>query len=232
MGINCCNKAELSTKGVLVLSSLSDTGDRRLPEKMGSTEILHVVVPPAFNTHSSLGRGKPVGGELNPQERPKRKAHQTLQKDMKNTVGLRTKELMERHGIRRDICQDIKKIKFLDIEEEDETANAIEAEKRKAPGASSVALHSRHNVNLKVAPYHFRIEKSGSIEDKYQTLSVIGEGGFGKVKKIRNRMTNQIKAVKVIAKSKCQMSENFSDEIQILQKIVREIFTRFEAIRS
>ena len=79
---------------------------------------------------------------------------------------------------------------------------------------------SRVPNNLKVNPYLFRVEKAGKIEDSYQMLDVIGKGGYGEVRRIRNIMTNEIRAVKIIAKSRCQKSALFSDEIQILQKLV------------
>lgn len=87
--------------------------------------------------------------------------------------------------------------------------------------AKSTALVARTSTNLKVAPCFFRGERSGKIEDHYQTLDSIGKGGYGVVNKVRNIMTNEIRAVKVIAKCKCQMSSSFSDEIRILQHIVR-----------
>lgn len=84
----------------------------------------------------------------------------------------------------------------------------------------STVLVARPSTNLKVAPCFFRGERSGKIDDYYQTLDSIGKGGYGVVNKVRNIITNEIRAVKIIAKCKCQMSSSFSDEISILQRIV------------
>jgi hypothetical protein len=84
----------------------------------------------------------------------------------------------------------------------------------------STALAARPSNNLKVAPWYFRVERSGKIEDHYQTIDSIGKGGYGVVNKVRNIITSEIRAVKMIAKCKCQMSSSFSDEIRILQHIV------------
>lgn len=74
--------------------------------------------------------------------------------------------------------------------------------------------------NLKVNPRCFRVEKSGKVEDNYEMLEVIGKGGYGEVRKIRDLRTKEIKAVKVIAKNRCQTTSSFSDEISILQELV------------
>ena len=74
--------------------------------------------------------------------------------------------------------------------------------------------------SLKVSPSHFRVEKVGRFEDQYRTLDLIGKGGYGEVKKIENRITKEIRAVKVMEKSKSQTTASFVDEIHILQKLV------------
>ena len=78
---------------------------------------------------------------------------------------------------------------------------------------------------MKVAPCQFRMEKPGKFTDKYETMELIGIGGYGVVKKAKNMKTNEVRAVKVIAKDKCQTTSAFSDEIRILQKLVLFIDT-------
>ena len=74
--------------------------------------------------------------------------------------------------------------------------------------------------NLKVSPSVFRVEKSGRFDDNYENMGVIGKGGYGEVRKVRRILTNEIRAVKVISRLRYQKSASFSDEIQILRKIV------------
>ena len=74
---------------------------------------------------------------------------------------------------------------------------------------------------LKVTPELFRCEKQGSISDRYETLNFVDRGAFGEVNKVMDRITKQLRAVKVINKEKCQMTHNFADEIKILKRIVR-----------
>jgi len=84
----------------------------------------------------------------------------------------------------------------------------------------STALISRLSNNLKVTPCFFRGERSGKIEDYYQTIDSIGRGSYGVVNKVRNIITNEIRAVKMIERCKCEINSSSSDEIRILQHIV------------
>lgn len=69
----------------------------------------------------------------------------------------------------------------------------------------------------------FRIEVPGKLADQYQILEFIGEGGYGEVRKVRNKITKEIRAVKIIAKSKSQTTSDFSDETSILQKLAIKV---------
>jgi len=73
---------------------------------------------------------------------------------------------------------------------------------------------------LKVKPGNFRVECTSRISDIYQPLQLIGKDSYGEIRKVRNKYTNAIRAVKIISKSKCQMTKNFADEISILQELV------------
>jgi len=81
----------------------------------------------------------------------------------------------------------------------------------------------KRKSNLNVNPRCFRIEKSGKVEDNYEILEVIGKGGYGEVRKIKDLRTNEIKAVKAIARNKCQTASPLSDEISILQELVYRV---------
>lgn len=73
---------------------------------------------------------------------------------------------------------------------------------------------------FKVNPSHFRQELKGNIKEKYEFMDTIGKGGYGVVKKIKNKVSQEIRAVKACVKSKCQVTKDFSDEITILQQLV------------
>eukprot|EP00826_Nyctotherus_ovalis_P024727 TRINITY_DN1908_c0_g1_i16.p1 TRINITY_DN1908_c0_g1~~TRINITY_DN1908_c0_g1_i16.p1 ORF type:complete len:269 (+),score=71.50 TRINITY_DN1908_c0_g1_i16:185-991(+) len=73
--------------------------------------------------------------------------------------------------------------------------------------------------SLKVKPSNFRVERTGRISDTYLSLELIGKGAYGEIRKVMNRFTDEIRAVKVISKSKCQKTENFADEITILRQL-------------
>ena len=107
------------------------------------------------------------------------------------------------------------KIIFEMPEEKKETKEIRTKPKMRSSGNLTSSI-----TNFRVSPACFRVEKLGHFEDQYEALDLIGTGGFGEVKKLRNKITKELRAVKVMAKNKCQMTESFSDEINILQKLV------------
>ena len=86
-------------------------------------------------------------------------------------------------------------------------------EETKIYTSRTLTIEPSISAMMKVAPCHFRVEKPGKFTDKYETMELIGIGGYGVVKKARNMKTNEVRAVKVIAKDKCQTTSVFSDEI-------------------
>ncbi len=205
MGGNCFNTVPCP-KQDRVPTLFTPEGEEERERILGKNPLAEE--PPAFCTHPSLDKGrvqdfarlKPKPGRTQPVQ----------QRDSQSTA-------MKRH--RRTLVEDraIKRLTSNPIAIIPDTRDKDEEENKKT---LSVGLYPRVPVHLKVAPCHFRVEKAGNIDDRYQTLSVIGKGGYGEVRKVRNRFTNEIRAVKVITKSKCQMTEKFSDEINILQKLV------------
>ena len=81
---------------------------------------------------------------------------------------------------------------------------------------ASLGRNSSAN-KFNVSPCNFRVETKGKFEDQFDIVENIGEGGFGVVKLIKNKLTKEMRAVKIITKSKCQTTKDFSDEITILQ---------------
>eukprot|EP00826_Nyctotherus_ovalis_P047215 TRINITY_DN5405_c0_g1_i10.p1 TRINITY_DN5405_c0_g1~~TRINITY_DN5405_c0_g1_i10.p1 ORF type:complete len:229 (+),score=29.69 TRINITY_DN5405_c0_g1_i10:133-819(+) len=74
--------------------------------------------------------------------------------------------------------------------------------------------------NQKVKPSNFRIEKAGRISDTYKSLGVIAKGAYGEIRKVMNKHTSAIRAVKTISKTKCRKIDNLSEEIAILRELV------------
>ena len=68
-----------------------------------------------------------------------------------------------------------------------------------------------------------RSERTGTLESRYETLYILGSGAYGEVRKIRDRITDDIKAVKLISKEKCRTVEKLNEEIEILKKLVSYI---------
>jgi len=64
-----------------------------------------------------------------------------------------------------------------------------------------------------------RKERKGDISLKYDILYVIGKGACGEVRKIRNKTSGEFRAVKIISKSKCQVTDNYFEEFEILKKL-------------
>lgn len=83
----------------------------------------------------------------------------------------------------------------------------------------SISLHVP--TNFKIEALHFREEKSKeSLHDKYVVEDIVGQGSFGQVRKIRDRTTGEHRAIKIIRKSDCKMTDNYVDEIEIFKKMV------------
>jgi len=64
-----------------------------------------------------------------------------------------------------------------------------------------------------------RGERKGDISEKYELLYVIGKGAYGEVRKIKNKVNGELRAVKIISKSKCQTTDNYFEEFEILKKL-------------
>ena len=64
------------------------------------------------------------------------------------------------------------------------------------------------------------IEKKKPIYQCYKVVDTLGYGSFGVVKKVINRNTGKIYALKIIKKSHCTQNINLTNEIEILKKLV------------
>ena len=88
---------------------------------------------------------------------------------------------------------------------------------------SDMVISLERKMTVGLAPSHFRRENKNEMAGKYDILEPIGKGAYGEVKTIRDKTTGQVKAVKIMPKETCKMSQNFVDEIKILQKLVRDL---------
>eukprot|EP00347_Sterkiella_histriomuscorum_P016451 403353126 len=64
-------------------------------------------------------------------------------------------------------------------------------------------------------------EGRGKIEQKYDFLETIGQGGFGLVRKVRHKITGEIRAMKIIQVDQYDQStlKNLSNEVEILKQL-------------
>lgn len=76
------------------------------------------------------------------------------------------------------------------------------------------------SINIDFQPDVLRRETSGKWQTKYEEIAFIDRGGFAEVRKIKDRQTGAIKAIKIMSKANCQMTDNSADEINILKKLV------------
>ena len=81
-------------------------------------------------------------------------------------------------------------------------------------------------TNFKIAPDVFRIEKKKeALEDRYLIQELIGRGNYGEVMRMMEKDTKLYRALKIISKDNCQKTDNFVDEIKIIQSLVSIFIT-------
>ena len=59
-------------------------------------------------------------------------------------------------------------------------------------------------------------EGTGDLYGSYELLNYIGKGGFGRVYKVRHKLSNQFRAMKII---KCKAENPHSNSAEILKQI-------------
>ncbi len=75
--------------------------------------------------------------------------------------------------------------------------------------------------------------KKGDITQNYEIIKKIGEGGYGKIYKVKNKESGDIRAMKQIMKSKIPDIEKFQNEIKILSMVDHPNIVRlFEVIED
>ena len=89
------------------------------------------------------------------------------------------------------------------------------------------------NENIKISKESFVTINQGDITQFYEVLKNIGEGSFGKIYKVKNKQSGDIRAMKQIMKSKIPNIEKFQNEIKILAMVDHPNIVRlFEVIED
>jgi hypothetical protein len=94
-----------------------------------------------------------------------------------------------------------------------------------ARAETALELNEAKGDNVDVAPVHFRRENKSIVDAKYEVIGDIGKGAFGEVKRVREKTTGHLRAMKIFSKLNCSTPTTFSDEIKILQKLVTPALT-------
>lgn len=215
MGVNCINT---SLKEFNVCKKAEDYSEEivkfqvevanSLPRK--DKKIVNDVIQ--FQNHGSLNKGKvktvinyaipTLSSSLVSCKMEEKQKHKGA-KNNQTSIGVEKVE-------REKITKVIGKKKIVEAREETTSPKTLR----------SKTINCVHEAKFRISFTHFRRENKGYLEERYQILQVIGKGSFGEVKKIKDRCTGELRAVKVMQKKYCQMTKDFSDEIQILQKLV------------
>ena len=86
---------------------------------------------------------------------------------------------------------------------------------------------------LKINKESFVTITKGDITQNYEIIKKIGEGGYGKIYKVKNKESGDIRAMKQIMKSKIPDIEKFQNEIKILAMVDHPNIVRlFEVIED
>lgn len=88
----------------------------------------------------------------------------------------------------------------------------------RVPLSQTLKNTTRQSIALEAS--RFRLEQKASVWSKYEFMKVLGKGSFGEVQMIRNKESKVLRALKIIPKSDCNSSENYLEEIKILQQLV------------
>ena len=87
--------------------------------------------------------------------------------------------------------------------------------------------------NIKINKESFVTINKGDITQFYEVIKKIGEGSYGKIYKVKNKQSGDIRAMKQIMKSKIPDIEKFQNEIKILAMVDHPNIVRlFEVIED
>ena len=91
----------------------------------------------------------------------------------------------------------------------------------------------KDNNHITITKESFVTINKGDITQFYEVMKKIGEGSFGKIYKVKNKQSGDIRAMKQITKSKIPNIEKFQNEIKILAMVDHPNIVRlFEVIED
>ena len=89
------------------------------------------------------------------------------------------------------------------------------------------------NKHIKINKESFVTINKGDITQFYEVIKKIGEGSYGKIYRVKNKQSGDIRAMKQIMKSKIPNIEKFQNEIKILSMVDHPNIVRlFEVIED
>ena len=92
---------------------------------------------------------------------------------------------------------------------------------------------SEENKSIKISKESFVTNIKGDITQYYEVIKKIGEGSYGKIYKVKNKQSGDIRAMKQILKSKIPNIKKFQTEISILAMVDHPNIVRlFEVIED
>ena len=94
-------------------------------------------------------------------------------------------------------------------------------------------MEGKKNETIKINKESFVTINKGDITQFYEVIKKIGEGAYGKIYKVRNKQSGDIRAMKQITKSKIPDINKFQTEIKILSMVDHPNIVRlFEVIED
>lgn len=220
MGNTCCKK-ENDTKEAAVETSFPISDIKKKHQKKINSEVLKPARAGQINefvTHKSISKAViRTTGSLKDRKKESTKSVEVNTAPHKGSGKESTNTLIQPLNTFNTHEANMKEVKakkaIPDEEDENDSKSILKAMKSCLPPNSK-----RHSVIVDAE--NFKAENTGILDDKYEQVGYIDSGAFGEVRKVRDKSSGQLRALKVMRKSRCQKTNNFADEIKILQKLV------------
>ena len=214
MGSNCCNTNAGTEFTLEEIPSRQEFTNHTSPSRsfFPTTTTYTTNAKPIYDFVTHPKRKKVMDQEISLTKQEEDKMKPVLKSKPKKRNGVAPSALINRPPSIAELVSEMDG-KIIANNDKEETNKKISVQ-------SSEGLSQRKTLKFNIGLQDFRRENTGSIEEHYNMLQVIGKGGFGIVRLIEHKLTKERRVVKVMLKSNCQMTENFADEITILQKLV------------
>jgi calcium-dependent protein kinase len=121
------------------------------------------------------------------------------------------------------VCSSITKKKDITINQKQETPSIVALPSTKdntIKVQATTSIKEREEIHVNIDKANLIHKNEDSVENHYTIIGKsLGEGSFGKVYKVRNNKTGQIRAMKVISKTNSHNDKEVENEINILKTI-------------